>query len=231
MSWNELHWSSPDWEFKRTSLKMSKFGILLHQCHLMPKIGLIIWMNWAIQQAAGRPETMSTRELRGGVLCSVNVCVWNHTLQETFPACRVSKCVCVCVSVCMSAKHHKSTFILSLSHNRMRYSILSRVCLVRQWRRTWTACNLVADGFSKSQSSDVPHATERYKNLQLENTHVVEIQLPDKIEFRNQSLKCVRVCSCFLCKFNVPLLWLLLTCRKGRWCRRRQQDCRGRRPQ
>ncbi len=82
----------------------------------------------------------------------------------------------------------------------MRCSILSRVCLVRQWWRTWTACNLVADGFSKSHNSDVLHETERYKNLQLENTHVVEIQLPDQIEFRNQSLKCVCVCSCFLCK-------------------------------
>ena len=157
-------------------------------------------MNWGILQAAGRPETMSTRKRRGGVLCSMSVCVWDHTW----------------VSVCMSSKHHKSTFILFWSHNRMRCSILSRVGLVRQWRRTWAACNLVAHGFSKSHISDVPHATERYKNLQLGNTHVVEIQLPDEIEFGNQSLKCVCVCSCFLCKFKVPLHRLLLTCLKGR---------------
>ena len=32
---------------------------------------------------------------KGGLLCSVSVCVWNNTLQETFPDCRVSKCVCM----------------------------------------------------------------------------------------------------------------------------------------
>jgi hypothetical protein len=63
----------------------------------------------------------------------------------------------------------------------MPCSILSRVGWVRQWRKTWTACNLVADGLSKSHNFDVPHGTERYKNLQLENTDVVEIQLPDEI--------------------------------------------------
>ena len=157
-------------------------------------------MNWGILQATGRPETMSTRELRGGVLCSMSVCVWDHTW----------------VSVCMSSKHHKSTFILFLSHSRMPCSILSRVGWVRQWRKTWTACNLVADGMSTSHNSDVPHATERYKNLQLSNTHVVEIQLPDEIEFGNQPLKFVCVCSCFLCKFKVPLRRLLLVSRRGR---------------
>ena len=115
------------------------------------KLGLIIWLNWGILQAIGRPETMSTHELRGGVLCSMNVCVWDHTW----------------VSVCMSSKHHNSTFILFLSHSRMPCSILSRVGWVWQWRKTWTACNLVADGMSQSHSSGVPHATERYKNLQL----------------------------------------------------------------
>ena len=58
---------------------------------------------------------------------------------------------------------------------------LTQVGLVRQCRRTWTACNLVAHGLSKSHSFDVPHGTQRYKNLQLENTDVVEIQLPDEI--------------------------------------------------
>ena len=181
----------------------------------MPKLGLIIWLNWGILQATGRPETMSTRELRGGVLCSMSVCVWDHTW----------------VSVCMSSKHHKSTFILFLSHSRMPCSILSRVGWVRQWRKTWTACNLVADGMSTSHNSDVPHATERYKNLQLENTHVVEIQLPDDIEFGNQTLKFVCVCSCFLCKFKVPPRRLLLVSRRGRWYRHRLKDWRGRRPQ
>jgi hypothetical protein len=110
-------------------------------------------------------DDVYTRAKGVEVLCSMNVCVWDHTW----------------VSVCMSSKHHKSTFILFLSHSRMPCSILSRVGWVRQWRKTWTACNLVADGMSKSHSSDVPHETERYKNLQLENTDVVEIQLPDEI--------------------------------------------------
>ena len=96
-------------------------------------------------------DDVYTRAKGVEVLCSMNVCVWDHTW----------------VSVCMSSKHHKSTFILFFSHSRMPCSILSRVAWVRQWRKTWTACNLVADGMSKSHSSDVPHETERYKNLQL----------------------------------------------------------------
>ena len=37
-----------------------------------------------------------------------------------------------------------------------------------------------------------------------------------KFEFGNQSLKFVCVCSCFLCKFKVPLRRLLLVSRRGR---------------
>jgi hypothetical protein len=127
----------------------------------------------------------------------------------------------------MSVQHLQSVFIYLFSNNQMLLSILSHVGCLRQGRRTLRACNLVADVFSKSHGSDVPPVTERYRNPQLENTHVVQIQLPDQIEFRNQPLKCVCVCLCFLSRFKVPLHLLLLASRNGRSCRY-QKDCQGR---
>ena len=49
-------------------------------------------------------DDVYTRAKGVEVLCSMNVCVWDHTW----------------VSVCMSSKHDKSTFSLFWSHNRRR---------------------------------------------------------------------------------------------------------------
>ena len=71
----------------------------------MPKLGLIIWLNWGILQATGRPETMSTRELRGLKCYVVWTCVcgiirgWvcachqNITIPHLFFFCRTAECL------------------------------------------------------------------------------------------------------------------------------------------
>ena len=110
----------------------------------------------------------------------------------------------------------------------MLSSIVSRVGCLRQGRRTWRACNLVGEGLSKSHGSDVPCATETYKNHQLENTDVVQIQLPDQIDFSNEPVKCVCVRLCCLSRIKVPLHLLLQASRNGRYCHRHHKDSRGR---